>query len=802
MRCFPHALALWGAAFLVAANAGAATSTFDTEVAVAKAAMMGDPASALRAADRAATMGDDDEAVATALWLQAEALTRLGRPAAAFERIERARRLPRLPRKLAGDLSLAEARAHSQDEVEATALGAFQDAYAAFVEVGDERGQAMALVGIANLYMRARRGERALDYLAQARDAYDADDGLALVIHNNEGAMLREFGRAEEAQRVLQTNLPRAARLGTPFPIVNTHLKLADVALDLGDIAAAREHVAATTAYAGSPSAEAWRRLALLVRARLAVAEGEDAVAERLFSEIFAGWDGTEIVAANQRSHALAAAFYERQRDLPRALAHAKALARIDADLNGAAAANSFNLLNAEFEAANRELEIERLNSARLEAEVAATLARERTRSIVTGVLGLAAVGVLLTVLWHLRSAWRAAAALREANAELEEANEAKTRFLANTSHEIRTPLNAVLGMTEAMLTDTDEPLAPRHRERLGTIQRSGTLLLGVVSDILDASKMEAGKLGARLAPTDLGAVARNLAAMHGPNAEAKGLDLALDLPDDLPGFVTDERLVTQAVGNLVGNAVKFTEAGTVTVSVRALHGGFEVRVADTGIGIPQDKLEAVFEPFAQAEAGAARRFGGTGLGLSIVRSIAGLLGGTVRAEREPGGGARFTLRVPAARAELAVPAPRADDAALPPGAEALAPLRVLLAEDNPVNVQVVRALIGGLVATLDVAENGSDAVELVRMQPYDVILMDNQMPGMSGAQATAIVRRMPDHADLPIIGVTGDVAPPVRQALMEAGMTSIVAKPVSRAGLIAAMTEAVTKRRAERSAA
>ena len=772
--------------------AQAPSASFTAEIAEATDAMMTDPAAAFAAAEEAMSEQASPAQMATALWLQAEALTRLSRPSEALDRIAKARTLAvDHDTKLSGDLSLAEARAHSRREDEALALAAYQDAHAVFERVGDRRGQALALTGIGNLYKRARRWDRALDYFAQAGEAYGQDDAITLALNNNEGSVLRRLGHYREAQAAFTFNLNVASRLGTPYPIARTHLNLADVALDLGDLTKAHRHITAAAAYADAPGANTWHRFDLLVRARLAIAEGDDAAAARLLGEIFASWDGAEPRAANERSHEVAASFYERSGDLARALAHTKALAIIDAGLNGAAAANSFNLLNAEFEAAGRELEIERLENARLAAEVAATNARERTRTLVTAALGLALAGVLLTVLWHLRTAWAASRVLEETNAELEEANRVKTRFLANTSHEIRTPLNAVLGMTEAMLSDQADPLSEGHKARLGTIQRSGTLLLGIVSDILDVSKMEEGKMGARPAPTDLADVARSLVAMHGPNAAAKDLTITLDVAPGLPAYVTDERLLTQALGNLLGNAVKFTEVGGVTLSLRAREDGFEAVVRDTGIGIAPGKLETVFDAFAQVDDDAARRFGGTGLGLAIVRNIAELLGGTVSADSAPGRGAAFTLRVPAERA--AAPEAPADAESVPEaGTEALATARVLLAEDNPVNVQVVRALIGKLVGALDVAQDGADAVERVRMQTYDLILMDNQMPGMSGAQATAAIRRMPGRAHTPIIGVTGDVAPTVRQELLDAGMDAIVAKPVSRAALVAAMAEAV----------
>ena len=787
-------------AFLAAAaNAQAPEASFADAVGAAKAAMMSDPARALASATAAHGLGTTDRDAATALWLQSEALTRLSRPTEALDRIATARTLMGdEDAKLRADLSLSEARIYGEQEDQAASLVAHQDAYATYEAIGDERGKAFALLGIAQLYKRARRWDRALDYYEQADQTYAGDDTFSLVLNNNKGSVLRELGDLKAAQSAFEANRMVAERLNTPLSIVSAHLKLADIAIDLGDLDAAEAHVAAAARHADAPGAATWRRFDLLVRARLAEARGQDAAAARLLDDIFADGDGAAILAANQRSHELAARVYERRGDLGLALAHAKALAVIDADLNGAAAANSFNLLNAEFEAANRELEIERLNAARLEAEVAAARQRERTRAFVTAAFALAGVGVLLTVLWHLRSAWRTSGQLEEMNRELTDANEAKTRFLANTSHEIRTPLNAILGMTEAMLRDGEAEDAASRRERLGTIQRSGGLLLSIVTDILDVAKMEAGKLEADLAPTDVAGLARDAGAMHAANAERQGLALRAEIEDGLPGFVTDGKLFTQALGNLLDNAIKFTEGGSVTLAVRRTGDGFEAEVRDTGIGIAPGQMDRLFKAFNQAEGGADRRFGGTGLGLSIVRNIAHVLGGEARVASTPGEGSAFTLRIPAETVLLTTPAPAVREPKEAADAdEALAGLRVLLAEDNVVNVQVVRALIGGAVGALDVAEDGRSAVTRFEMEPYDVVLMDNQMPGMSGAEATRRIRALATGAHVPIIGVTGDVAPTVRRKLMAAGMDAIVAKPVSRDALVAALRGVAKRGRA-----
>lgn len=448
-------------------------------------------------------------------------------------------------------------------------------------------------------------------------------------------------------------------------------------------------------------------------------------------------------------------------------------------------------------------LRVEQLERERFKFETDVAEAKSQRNLFMIGGLG---VLILVTGLWsRLRYVRRIERELAHGNKLIEEeklraerSEMVKDQFLSNMSHEIRTPMNAIMGMTANLRRTKQLDGQSRY---LDAIAQSSSNLLVILDDILDLGKLEEGKLDLESIPMDIRSVVTNVVDILRFKAEEKGLILSADIDDSVPQVIGDPTRLNQILLNLVGNGIKFTEKGEVMIKVSKKEPEKEpmtihFQVIDTGIGISENRIRKIFEEFTQAYSDTTRKYGGTGLGLTITQRLVELQGGTIEVESTPSVGSTFTVEIPyrtAPKGTIPKEANPSDTATLLKG------LRILLAEDNEFNVMVARDELNDMIegVEIEVAVNGAIAVDMVKENTYDVILMDIQMPEMNGFEATEAIRNLSgSKGRIPILAMTANVLESEVQKSREIGMNAFVPKPFEREDLLGKLKAEIAKSR------
>lgn len=770
-----------------AAAQPARSASFDAAVADARATMVSDPKATITKAKAAGSLAaqlvgqDRISGVATAQWLEGEAHLRLNDPVTAGPLLESAyAALKDGPAtKLKGDVLRSLGGYHAATAKVARALSDYQAAYEIYRSINDTRSQALALLFIAGLYQDATDYTSALKYYNQALATYRGDPQLLVGMYNNRGDMLKELGQFAAAEADFRAALKLAKELDSVVIQGQVLRNLAWMQLKAGQTDAADRTVAEGFRLPRDRDSAGSNALFWSVAAQVSLQRGNLDQARGQIERAFSDVDVAEPTMVWWQAHKTAFDIYKKLGRADLALAHLEALKKLDDNSNKVAASANTALMGARFDFANQELKIAKLQADDAKKQAEFEHAQAQTQfwifvgSGITAVVIIGMLGFGLITIRKSRDQVRAANVdLASTNVALGKALAAKTEFLATTSHEIRTPLNGILGMTQVMLAD--QKLDAGMRDRINVVHGAGVSMRALVDDILDVAKMETGNLTVEKAPVDLPAMLRDVSRMWEDQARAKGLTFDLDVSGAPNRIESDPARLRQVVFNLLSNALKFTQAGSIHVSSAVIASAEGENVAivirDTGIGVAAEKLDLIFESFRQADAGTTRQFGGTGLGLAICRNIAHAMGGDVTVESVEGQGSTFTLTVPLVR--VAEEAPIASD-------EGGATLLIL--DKNPISRAMLKTLFAPRVAVVKVAGSIEEAVAAIATGGVDRVLTDEVTIAMDG-DAVEGIRKL---ADVPVSLLWTNPDDGVRVRFAGAGLDQLIAKPIAGAALV-----------------
>jgi signal transduction histidine kinase len=724
------------ALFLAAAGALAQQSDISARIEAARGQLMANPAAALRDAEAlhaemAAKPASPDQTYGLAMadWLKAASLISLNRPHEALLTLRTA--LPAARKALPdsavyGELVTAHGNASLFTGKVQDALRDYQDAFEIFRRARSPRGQAVALQHIAAMYFEAGDFENARRYGQNSIEVYSGDPMLVLSAYNNAGNASIQLGRYREAEAAYLHALDAARTMGSPLLQTRILQNLARAQTDAGEYGMAEKTLTRGYAIAGSGPAAIWRPALDGVAAMVALRRKNLDRAATLIDRAFAGAKGAQASMPMRDFHRTAYDIFRARGEPEKALDHLEAFKKLDDEQRALTASASAALMAANFDFANQNVKI---------GQAQASAANARARLFILLLAGTALVLVLLLI--GILSIRRSRNQVRAANATLSTTNEdlaralaAKTEFLATTSHEIRTPLNGILGMTQVILAD--KTTTPAVRSRIELVHGAGETMRALVDDILDVAKMETGELRIHPAEMNLTRLLEEAAAVWADQAETRKIGLVLDIDEAPPAIVADEVRLRQVVFNLMSNAIKFTDRGRVCLAARAVEqaDGSErlvIEVVDSGVGIPPDRLEEIFESFRQVDGGVTRRHGGTGLGLTICRSLAHAMGGDISVASTFGVGSTFTIELPLVRAQL----PATETVSERGDVVSLALADLLLIEANPLSQGILRALLGPKVRQLHVTAEVDEGLRIIASGAIDHVVADGATLGL-----------------------------------------------------------------------
>lgn len=727
--------------------------------------------------------------LAETMWLQGEALLRLDNKELASDRIEKGFVLVSKfddQTKLRGDILLSRGWLAAQKANVAEALTDYQTAHNIFQKVGDARSQARALKQIASLYRQAGDFTMSSKYDRQATEIYPGDPVLEIYTFNNRGNELDQMNRPVEAEMQYRLALAIARKTNSIVNQASILRNIARVQIRSGKLDEAERSLARSIRAGGVDFIDKKQSQYIGLSAQLALERKDVRLAAELISTYFEGVDLAKTDLSDRDAHETAYKSFLKLGNHDLSLRHLEALKRLDDKTASLTASANTALMAARFDDANKDAKIANLKADEARRKFEFEQARSRMLGwIFAGVIVATSIVVSMLVFGIItirrsRNEVRAANVdLAETNAALEKALAAKTEFLATTSHEIRTPLNGILGMTQVMLADRG--LSAATRDRLGVVHGAGVTMKALVDDILDVAKMETGNLTIESVPVDLHKTLDDVSRLWEEQARAKGVAFRIDIDQCPQMIVSDAARLRQIVFNLLSNALKFTEKGSIDLRAMCTPDGrLQIAVQDTGLGIPANKLDEIFESFKQVDASTTRRYGGTGLGLSICRNLARAMGGDVTVTSQIGAGSTFAITLPYQPATVPTLTPEP--------ANALAEL--LIVDRNPITRSMLRTLLAPHAPTITCADSVASALVSIAAAKPKLVLVDEGIVRADGDVDVALAALAQSAAAVQarVSLLWADPSNAERAQFAAAGVDQLIAKPIAGPALAVAL--------------